>query len=117
LAGVRVQTPLEVLRCPRPADKSLGDTLAGTSPAQELSQGGSGEAIGRDRGEEGEHRDSLDEVLAQRLPPEQPSDDGGKRLMTASASHARCAAASQDLHPQHRRNPTGCCTRGRRPTN
>jgi hypothetical protein len=47
---------------PRPADESLGDALARPSPAEELGQGGSGEAVRRDRGEEAEHRQALAEV-------------------------------------------------------
>src|SRR5215218_5812328 len=34
-----------VLRRSRPADKSLGDSLAGSSPAEELGEGGSGPAL------------------------------------------------------------------------
>ena len=56
-----------VLRRPRPAYKSLGDLLAGSSPAEELGEGGGGQAIGRDRGEEGEHRQALAEVEVLRL--------------------------------------------------
>jgi hypothetical protein len=56
-----------VLRRPRPAHKSLGDSLARSSPAQELGEGGGCHAIGRDRGEEGEHRQALAEVDVLRL--------------------------------------------------
>ena len=41
--------------------------LAGSSPAEELGEGGGGQAIGRDRGEEGEHRQALAEVEVLRL--------------------------------------------------
>ena len=51
-----------VLRLPQPADKSLGDSLAGSTPAQELDQGAGREAVRRDHGEEGEHRLALAEV-------------------------------------------------------
>jgi len=51
-----------LLRLPRPADKSLGDSLAGSTPAEELGEGGSGQAVRRDHGEEGEHRLALAEV-------------------------------------------------------
>lgn len=42
------------LCCPRPAHKSLCDPFARTSPAEELSECGSGQAIRRDRDEERE---------------------------------------------------------------
>ena len=51
-----------VLRRPRPANKSLGDSLAGSPPAEKLGQGGSGEPVSWDRAEEGEHRLALAEV-------------------------------------------------------
>jgi hypothetical protein len=53
---------VEVLRLSRPANKSLGASLEASPPAEELGQGGSGEAVRRDRGEEGEHRQALAEV-------------------------------------------------------
>ena len=46
------------LASPRPLDKSLGDSLAGSSPAQELGEGGGCQVIGRDRREQSTARPS-----------------------------------------------------------
>jgi hypothetical protein len=52
---------------PRPADKSLGDPLAGSSPAKELGERSGGQAIRRDRGEKDEHGEALAEIDVVRL--------------------------------------------------
>jgi hypothetical protein len=50
------------LASPRPLDKSLGDPFAGTSAAEKLGEGASGEAVRWDRGEQSEHGQTLSEV-------------------------------------------------------
>ena len=42
-----------------PLDKGRGDPFAGASAAEKLCEGGSGEAVGRDRREEGKHGEAL----------------------------------------------------------
>jgi hypothetical protein len=66
---------------PRPADKSLCDPLARAAPAQELGEGGGGQAIGRDRGEEGKHREALAEVDVLRLLEEADVPANGSPLV------------------------------------
>ena len=58
---------VQALRGPPPADKSVGDALAGSSAAEELSEGDSGKAIRRDRGEEREHGQALAHVDVRNL--------------------------------------------------
>src|SRR3954454_21674612 len=57
-----VRAIARVLRLSRPAYKRLSKALIGPAPAEKLGEGGSGEAVRRDRGEEGEHRQALAEL-------------------------------------------------------
>jgi hypothetical protein len=43
-------------------DKSLGDSLAGSTPAEEFGEGSGGQAVPRDCGEKDKHRQALAEV-------------------------------------------------------
>jgi hypothetical protein len=51
----------------RPPHKRLNYPLAGPPAAEEFGEGGGGQSIGWDRGEEGEHRQALAEVDVLRL--------------------------------------------------
>jgi hypothetical protein len=51
-----------VLRRPQPADKSLGDPLAGSSPAEELGKSRRRQPVRRDRREQCEHGLALAQV-------------------------------------------------------
>ena len=61
LRRLRLPSPLALSR-PRPADKGLCDSFAGSSTAEEFGEGGGGETIRRNRREEGKHREALPEV-------------------------------------------------------
>jgi hypothetical protein len=66
-----------VARGPRPTHKSLGDPLARAPAAEELGEGRSSEAVGRNRRQEGEHSLVLAQVDVRHLLEEADMPAGG----------------------------------------
>jgi hypothetical protein len=89
-----------VLRCPRPTDKSLGDSLIGSPPAEELGKGGSCQAVHRDRSGEGEEGQALAARKSFRGDRRPLSSDVGIRRATSGSRRARtrrCSSPSTSL--------------------
>ena len=72
---------VEVLRRPRPADKSLGDSPARSAPAEELGDSAGRQAIRRDRREQSEHSQALAQVDVRDLLSEARMPASGRPLV------------------------------------